>query len=74
MNVKLAVQLLSSTTAKTADYFGQKGLHHSHDWKATSQFISLTDCWFDLFKSRVRIDDKKHSRCVYNNKTGSLKL
>lgn len=65
MNVKLAVQVLSMPTAKTVDYFGQNGLLHSHDCKPTSQFISLTDSWFDLFNSRVRIDDQKHSRDAY---------
>lgn len=47
-NVRLAVQLLFETTAKSLEYFGQRGLLESKYWEDTSQFISLADSWFDL--------------------------
>ena len=64
MNVKLAVQLISETTAKSLQYFGSKGLFLDKHWEKTSQFISLTDSWFDLFNSRVP-RDRKISRNAY---------
>lgn len=63
MNVKLAVQLLSSTTGKSVKYFGEKNLLDK-DWKSTSNFILLADAWFDLFNSRVKFDQKP-SRNAY---------
>lgn len=43
MNVRLAAQLLSETTAKTIQCFGEQGLLKSMDWDTTSQFILLAD-------------------------------
>lgn len=64
MNVKMAVQLLSSTTSKALTYFGKKGLFSSANWCETSKFISLVDTWFDLMNSRA-LYDKKVSRNAY---------
>lgn len=64
MNVKLAAQLLSETTAKTIKFFGEQGLLKSKDWHDTSRFIALVDLWFDIFNSRAPID-KKQSRVAY---------
>ena len=64
MNVKLAVQLLSKTTAKNIQFFGSQGLLKSKDWDATSRFISLVDSWFDVFNLRGPIS-KKESRVGY---------
>lgn len=65
MNVRLAAQLLSETTAKTIQFFGEQGLLKSKDWDTTSQFILLADRWFDIFNSRVPLDWKKYSRNAY---------
>lgn len=66
MNVRLAVELQSETTAKTLEYSGQKNLLASKDWKNASEFIGLrvVDSWFDLFNSRKR-HDSKASRDAY---------
>lgn len=64
MRVRLAVQLLSETTAKALQYFGQRGLLKSKNWHETSQFISLVDSWFDLFNSKSP-HDSKPSRYAY---------
>lgn len=64
MNVKLAVQLLSGTTAKALKYFGEKQLLTSMNWKCTSEFIELSNAWFDVFNSRVWYDAKS-SRNAY---------
>lgn len=64
MDVKLAAQLLSETTARSLKYFGDKGLFKTKDWNDTSQFILFCDSWFDLMNSRVPFD-KKLSRHAY---------
>ena len=64
MNVKLAAQLLTETTAKSLKYFGQQGLLKSKDWETTSRFISLCESWFDHFNSR-RPTDAKLSRYAF---------
>lgn len=43
MNVRLAAQLLSDTTATSLKYFGEQGLLQSKDWEDTSNFIALVD-------------------------------
>ncbi|XP_071525284.1 transposable element P transposase [Panulirus ornatus] len=55
-NVKLAAHLISERTGKSLKYFGERGLLHSKDWDRTSDFILLTDAWFDLFCARVMYD------------------
>lgn len=65
MNVRLAAQLLSETTATTLNFFGEQGLLKSKDWETTSSFILLADKWFDLFNSRVPLDREKSSRHGY---------
>ena len=64
MNVRLATQLMSETTAKSIQFFGEKGLIHSKDWAATSEFIVLVDSWFDVMNSKAT-RDKKQSRIAY---------
>lgn len=66
---RMAVQLLSETTAKALTYFGQRGLLHSMGWENTGQFMHLTDSWFDMFNSRVSYDDQ----CSRNAKSGTAK-
>ena len=58
MSVKLAVQLLSETTAKALMHFGNEGLLKSPYWKDTAHFAQLVDSWFDIFNSRVPFDVK----------------
>lgn len=58
MNVLLAAQLLSQSTAKSIEYFGRKGLLKSKDWEDTSNFISLVDAWFDVFNAKTPHGDK----------------
>ena len=60
MNVKLAAQLMSETTAKSIKFFGEQGLLKSKDWDDTSKFIALVDAWFDVFNSRAPVDKKKN--------------
>lgn len=64
MNVRLAAQLMSETTAKTIKYFGEQGLLKSYDWDDTSKCLAIVDSWFDLFNSRAPVD-KKDSRVAY---------
>lgn len=64
MNVRLAAQLLSETTAKTLQFFGKQGLLKSKNWQTTSDFIMLSDSWFDLFNSKV-LANTKSSRDAY---------
>lgn len=64
MNVCLAAQLLSETTAKSLQYLGGRGLLKSDNWEETSKFIMLVDSWFDLFNSRSPYG-KKASRDAY---------
>ncbi|XP_071519277.1 transposable element P transposase isoform X4 [Panulirus ornatus] len=64
MNVKLAAHLLSEATGKSLKYFGERGLLHSKDWDSTSDFILLTDAWFDLFNAILRCD-RKETRNAY---------
>lgn len=65
MNVSLAAKLLSETTAKALEYFGERGLLSSTNWKDTSQFISLADEWFDVFNSKTKDRDSKKSRHAF---------
>ena len=66
MRASLTAHLLSETTAKTLKYFGEQGLLVSKNWAATrSNFTELTDSWFDLMNSRVKIDNKKRKRHAY---------
>lgn len=60
MNVSLAAKLLSETTAKSLEYFGERGLLSSTNWKDSSQFISLVDLWFDVFSSKRKDRDSKN--------------
>lgn len=64
MNVRLAVQVLSETTAKSLKFFGEQGLLNSRDWECTSHFIALSDSWYDLLNSK-RPRDTKQSRDAY---------
>lgn len=59
MNVRLAAQLLSETTAKSLKYFGEKNLLKCKTWQETSEFISLVDLWFDMFNSKKPTDIKQ---------------
>lgn len=52
MNVRLAVQLMSETTARSLQFFGEQGLLKSNCWESTAKFILLVDAWFDIFNSR----------------------
>lgn len=58
VNVRLAVQLLSETTAEALHYFGANHLLECKTWHETSEFISLADNWFDVFNSR-KVNDMK---------------
>lgn len=58
MNVRLAAQLRSETTAKSVRYFGKQGLLN---WEDTSNFIALVDAWFDVLNSK-RANAEKYSR------------
>lgn len=53
MNVRLAAQLLSNSTAMALKYFGEQGFLVSHNWEDTSNFLSLANSWFDVFNSRT---------------------
>lgn len=64
MEVVLAVQLLLEVTSKSLKYFGKEGLFQEKHWKNNSQFIALSDRWFDLFSSSVP-EDAKASRNAY---------
>lgn len=64
MNVRLAAQLLSNTTAQALSLFGKAGLLQAETWSATSHFILLVDTWFDLLNSR-QLYDKKPSRSAF---------
>lgn len=64
MNVRLAVQLLSETSAQALQYFGARELLTCNTWQETSNFISLVDSWFDLFNSG-KPTDMKDSRNAF---------
>lgn len=64
MNVRLAAQLMSETTAKTIKFFGEQGLLKSCEWDATSKCLLLVDSWFDVFNSKSPFA-KKPSRVAY---------
>ena len=74
MNVKLAVQLLSETTSKCLEYFGNRGLLEDKHWKDTSEFIDLVDKWFDVFNSRVPLDTKPSRNAYGLNLEGQNKI
>lgn len=52
MSVKLAVQLLSSSTAKTIEYLMNKGYTDFHGAQATITFTRLFNDLFDIFNSK----------------------
>lgn len=58
MKVSLAAQLLSESTAKSLEYFGNRGLLQSKEWDDTSQFFYLSDSWFDVMNSRAPYNQK----------------
>ena len=58
MNVRLAAQLLSETTAKALKFYGEKSHLKCKNWEATSNFILLADSWFDFFNSKLPVDLK----------------
>lgn len=62
MKASLAAQLLSETTAKSLQYFGNKYLV-SKDYDHSSQIISLVDSWFDLFNYRFAYSNKWTKDC-----------
>ena len=59
--VKLATQLLSSTTADCLEtvFPDDVGMKESAD------FIRLIDTWFDTFNSFVKIDSKKEAKSAF---------
>lgn len=64
INVRLAAQILFETTTKTLQLFSKQGLLRSKNWEVISEFMMLSDSWFDLFNSKVPADEKS-SRDAY---------
>lgn len=61
--VKYATQLLSKSCASAIQYLGERGLLTSKNWKATANFLSFADQWFDVMNSHMYGD--KQQRCAF---------
>jgi hypothetical protein len=59
--VKTAAKLLSHTTAKVIKFCGDNKLINSPYYEELSQFIELTDKWFDIFNMSQKFEKGKGS-------------